>query len=181
VAPGTTLTPYSDIAALLVFDHQMHLMNLLTRTGWEARALIADDRRDRHLRLTQLAEALADALLFVGEAPLASPVRSTSGFADRFSARGPHDRQGRSLRQLDLERRLMRYPCSYMIHAEAFDALPAELKETVYLRLFAILTGLPGTDGDERYAHLSAADRRAILEILRDTKADLPAVFRPGA
>jgi hypothetical protein len=181
VAPGTTLTPYSDIAALLVFDHQMHVMNLLTRTGWEARALIADGRPDRHVRLAQLAEALADDLLFVGEAPLAAPVRSTSGFADRFGARGPHDRQGRSLRQLDLTRRLMRYPCSYMIHTEAFDALPAELKEAVYLRLFAILSGLPGSDGDERYAHLSAADRRAILEILHDTKTDLPAAFRPGA
>ena len=28
----------SDIAALLVFSHQTHMTNLLTRAGWEARA-----------------------------------------------------------------------------------------------------------------------------------------------
>src|SRR6185295_16568514 len=30
------LTPSSDIAALMVFDHQMHAINLVTRLGWEA-------------------------------------------------------------------------------------------------------------------------------------------------
>ena len=30
------LSPHSDIVALLVFDHQMRMMNLLTRLGWEA-------------------------------------------------------------------------------------------------------------------------------------------------
>lgn len=174
VAEGTTLTPYSDIAALLVFDHQMHVMNMLTRVGWEARALIADGRPDRHVRLAQLAATLADGLLFVGEASLISPVTSTSGFAERFSARGPRDRRGRSLRQLDLTRRLMRYPCSYMIYTEAFDALPGELESAVYDRLWTILSG---DAGDERYAHLSDSDRRAIVEILRETKDGLPDVF----
>ena len=33
------LSPHSDVVALLVFDHQMRMMNLLTRIGWEARVL----------------------------------------------------------------------------------------------------------------------------------------------
>ena len=38
------LSPHSDIVALLVFDHQMRMMNLLTRLGWEARILEHDGR-----------------------------------------------------------------------------------------------------------------------------------------
>jgi hypothetical protein len=34
---GSYLSPYSDIAALMVFDHQMRMMNLLTRLNWKAR------------------------------------------------------------------------------------------------------------------------------------------------
>jgi hypothetical protein len=37
---------------------------------------------------------------------------------------------------------------------------------------------LSGKDASVRYAHLSAENRQAIIEILRDTKPDLPAEFR---
>ena len=30
--------PSSDIVALLVMEHQMRMLNLMTRVGWEARA-----------------------------------------------------------------------------------------------------------------------------------------------
>ena len=65
-----------------------------------------------------------DYLLFIDEAPLPGPVHGTSGFAEKFAAKGPFDRRGRSLRQLDLRTRLLRYPCSYMIYSQAFDSLP---------------------------------------------------------
>ena len=87
---------------------------------------------------------------------------------------GPKDSRGRSLRQLDLERRLFRYPCSYMIYAPAFDALRPEAKAAIYERLWRVLSG---AERDRRYERLSAADRRAIIEILRDTKSDLPPYF----
>ncbi|HLX45294.1 MAG TPA: hypothetical protein VKR43_17730, partial [Bryobacteraceae bacterium] len=85
---------------------------------------------------------------------------------ERFSAQGPNDRRGRSLRQFDLERRLMRYPCSYMVYSEAFDALPPAAKDAVYHRMAEVLETRP------------AEDRRNIIEILRDTKSDLPAYFK---
>jgi hypothetical protein len=44
--------------------------------------------------------------------------------------------RGRALRQLELDSRLMRYPCSYMIESDAFDALPAIAKQHVYQRLW---------------------------------------------
>src|SRR5688572_19707378 len=37
-------SPYSDVAAVMVLDHQVRMTNLLTRVGWETR--IASDRRE---------------------------------------------------------------------------------------------------------------------------------------
>ena len=45
--------------------------------------------------------------------------------------RGPRDSKGRSLRDFDLHERLFRYPLSYMIYSESFDAMPSRLKKTV--------------------------------------------------
>jgi hypothetical protein len=64
---------------------------------------------------------------FIDEAKLTDRVTGASGFAERFSSIGPRDK-GRSLRELDLNRRLMKYPCSYLIHSPAFDALPARAR-----------------------------------------------------
>jgi hypothetical protein len=171
---GAYLSPYSDIAALMVFNHQAHLTNLITRVGWEARIAAADRRPESAALLASLATELVDYLLFVEEAPLPSAVTGTSGFAERFSAAGPRDKQGRSLRQLDLKTRLLRYPCSYMIYSEAFDALPADAREAVYRRLWDVLSG---KETGARYSRLTAADRQAVLEILSQTKSGLPSYF----
>ena len=87
------------------------------------------------------AEEFVDYLLFVDEAPLDGKIRGSSGFAEKFASQGPQDSKGRSLRQFDLERRLMRYPCSYMIYSEAFDSLPAEAKDAIYQRMWSVLSG----------------------------------------
>src|SRR5262249_16182412 len=113
------LSPFSDIVALLVFDHQMHMMNLITRMAWEVRSALYDnpsarpplpnapgaDREVADLVRSASAE-LVDYLLFVDEAPLPGKVAGTSGFAEMFAALGPFDAKGRSLRQFDLERRM---------------------------------------------------------------------------
>ncbi len=118
---------------------------------------------------------LAAYMLFADEKPLPSNVEGTSGFAEKFSSEGPKDNQGRSLRQFDLERRLMRYPCSYMIYSSAFDALPDDLKDATYAGMWRILSG---EEHRKRYAVLTLEDRRAIVEILRETKRRLPEYFQ---
>jgi len=171
------LSPYSDIVALMVFEHQMHMMNLLTRIGWQARYLL----RNRNVHdiqtsgLSASAQELVDYMLFVDEAPLPNKIEGSSGFAEKFSAEGPIDSRGRSLRQFDLEHHLMRYPCSYMIYSDVFDALPSEAKDAVYRRMWLILSGAMA---NTRYARLSPADRQAVLEILHETKKGLPDYFR---
>ena len=110
-------------------------------------------------------------LLFNDETFLDSPIVGTSDFAREFESRGIRDKQGRSLRDLKMKKRMFKYPCSYLIYSRAFDALPYVLKDYLYRRLFDILTG---RDDDEAFDHLSTRDRRNILEILIETKKGLP-------
>jgi hypothetical protein len=179
------LSPYSDIVALMVFEHEMHMMNLFTRVGWEVRFSLYQDQtnqspsngHDATARLVRDASReLVDYMLFVDEALLTSKIQGTSGFAEKFSIEGPGDSKGRSLRQFDLEHRLMRYRCSYMIYSEAFDGLPDEVKKAIYQRMWQILSG---REISEKYARLSLVERKAIVEILRETKKGLPDYFQP--
>jgi hypothetical protein len=179
------LTPHSDIVALLTMEHQTGAQNLITRANFLTRWALRDEAEinkalgrpaDYHSestasRIKNAGEPLVKYLLFSGEAPLTEPVCGTSGFAAEFVQRGPRDGQGRSLCDFDLRRRLFAYPCSYVIYSAAFDGLPVPVKDYVYRRLWEVLTG---KDTSDDFAHLSPADRRAILEILRATKPGLP-------
>jgi len=159
----------SDIVSLLVFDHQARAINLLSRLNWEAR-VAASEGRDASDDVRRLAIELADYLLFAGEAPAPVPLTPRPGFAARLERATPKDRQGRSFGQLLLTTRLFRYPCSYMVYSEAFDGLPAAVKSAIYARMIDTLS----SDTAGSRLRVSADDRRAILEILRDTKADFP-------
>lgn len=174
------LSPHSDIVALLVFNHQKHMTNLITRVGWEVRCALYEKTASRALTalLRESANELVDYLLFIDEAPLPGPVHGTSGFAEKFAAQGPWDSHGRSLRQLDLRTRLLRYPCSYMIYTQAFDSLPEPAKNAIYQRMWRILSS---EEKDNRYVRLSLANRQAIVQILRETKKGLPSYFQPIA
>ena len=179
------LSNTSDIAALLVLTHQANTVNGMIRAGWEARSIdpalhpgTPPGSEVLHAPvLRALAADVVDSLLFIDEAPLAGRVQSASGFGERFAAVGPSDSKGRSLRQLDLTRRLMTYPCSYLIYSPVFDALPASMKTMIYERLWQVLSG---AETDVRYQRaLTLADRQAIVEILSETKPGLPDYFRP--
>jgi hypothetical protein len=178
------LSPHSDIVALMVLEHQAQAHNLIARASFETRLAMyqnADFNRalgkpadfvwdSTQSRIQSAGGELLRYLLFCDEAPLGDPVKGTSTFAADFAARGPRDRKGRSLRDFDLRRRMFKYPCSYVIYSPAFDALPAEVKGYVLQRLGKVLTG---QDTSTAYKHLSAEDRKAILEILRETKPAL--------
>lgn len=154
------LTPYSDVVALMVLDHQVHFGNLVTRAAWEARL-------GNPMRVAEAADALADYLLFVDEAPIADgPIVGSSGFAQVFAAQGRKDAKGRSLRDLDLKTRLQKYPLSYLIYTPQFRALPDAPKNLVMGRINDVLSG---KIGGAKYAHLTPELRTAIREILAAT------------
>jgi hypothetical protein len=179
------LTPHSDLVALLVLEHQTECHTLLARAMIETRQArhyeaglnksLGEPAGKKWDSVTRRIEAAGDRLvkylLFAGEARLDGPVAGTSDFSKEFAARGPFDRQGRSLRQFDLKTRLFKYPCSYLVYSRGFTTLPADVKDYTLKRLYEVLTG---KDTSPAFAHLSTADRRAVLEILRDTLPDLP-------
>ncbi len=189
IDPADYLEPGSDLVALLVLGHQARMHNLITRAGYAARLALRDEaamnqalqrgadfRSDSTVRRIRSAgDELLRYLLFADEAQLPDPVVGSSAFAAGFAARGPHDGQGRSLRDLDLQHRLLRHRCSWLITSPAFTALPAPLKDHLYGRLRAILLG---TDASGEYAYLGADERAAILAILLATDHDLPASWR---
>jgi len=183
------LSPHSDIVAHMVLEHQTYIHNLITRASMLTRLTMHDavelnkalgrpiDYRSESTtsRLKNAVEPLLKAMLCSEEAPLSDPIQGTSNFAEEFANRGPKDNQGRSLRDFDLKTRMFKYPCSYLIYSESFNALPKEAREQFYSRLNEVLSG---HDQSKEFAHLSAADRTAIREILVATKKHLPPCFK---
>jgi hypothetical protein len=150
------LAPTSDIVALMTLEHQTRMTNLIIRIGWDAR-IGKLDAAEMNSEIDQLVKYMT----FADEAKLTEPVAGVSTFTKTFPQRGPGDKQGRSLRDFDLKTRLFRYPLSYMIYSAAFDGLPDMARERIYKRLYEVLGGEdPG--------------RKAALEILRETKSNLP-------
>lgn len=175
------LTGTSDIVALMVLQHQTHIQNLITRVNFEVRAALAKEAdgnaTGKALKLSpQTEEALrghmeelVQAMLLVDAAKITSRITGTSGFDAWFQAQGPRDAKGRSLRELDLTTRLFKYPLSYTVYSPGFDGLPDYARAYIYRRFAEILRG---QDRSESFAHLSAADRKALLEILTETKPE---------
>jgi len=169
------LAPTSDIVALMTLEHQTRMDNLMTRIGWDARIALGEGKgvldqaaRDR---VNSEIEEMLGYMLFVDEEPLKEPVKGVSTFTKTFSERGPRDSKGRSLRDFDLQKRLFRYPLSYLIYSTAFDGMPEVVRQRVYQRLHEVLTG---QDKSKTFAGISPIDRQAVLDILRATKPNLP-------
>ncbi len=198
------LVPTSDQVSLLVLGHQTQLHNLITLTNYQTRIALytlmqgggttqvasvsgnspalAALPEDAQEKIKRPAEQLLRYLLFAGETPLGGLDRrkaiASSAFAREFAAQGLRDSKGRSLRDFDLHDRIFRYPCSYLIYSSAFDAIPEPAKTYIYHRLFQVLTN---QDRSEDFSNLSDRDRQAILSILLETKAGLPAEWRTYA
>lgn len=180
------LSTHSDIVALMVMAHQTQGQNLIVWAGQETRLAVKEQEELNKLvlsdvskwetspkfRVTYAVNELLKYLLFADEAKFNVPIKGTTTFAQEFAARGIKDKQGRGLRDFDLQQRLFRYPLSYLIYTEAFDNLPTLTREEFYRKLWLALNGQ-----EKAFASMREADRKAILEILCDTKQNLPEYF----
>ncbi|PHQ35412.1 hypothetical protein [Rhodopirellula bahusiensis] len=177
------LTPHSDIVALMVLEHQTQMHNAITAANFETRQALHQSYQMNELlerepefisesatrRIESSADRVLKYLLMCDEFELTDSVAGTSTFAREFAAIGPTDLKQRSLREFDLETRLFRYPCSYLIYSDSFAALPDEVRTRVLEKLKRILDG---EDQSETYQHLTSKMRREILEILKATHSD---------
>jgi hypothetical protein len=183
------LTPHSDLVALMVLEHQAEMHNRITRANFETRLALYQQaeldklfaRQESGLsqstvsRIHSACKPLVEYMLFSGEAKLTEKIAGTSDFAREFAARGPFDNRGRSLRQFDLEKRMFKYPCSYLIYSEGFRKLPGEAREYIWEMLWDIVTE---RNVSREFDHLSSEDRQAIREILTATVAELPGYWK---
>lgn len=174
------LSGSSDIVALMTLEHQTRAANMIARLDVGTRKALREGTISgaEGKRLDALADDLAAYMLFADEVQLIDPIHGNTTFTETFAARGPRDSKGRSLRDFDLDKRMFRYPLSYLIYSEAFDALPTRPRERVYRKLYDVLAG---KDSSPQFSRLSTEDRQAILEIVRETKPNLPDYWRVSA
>ena len=175
--------PGSDIAALLVFDHQVTMHHRLVEAAYRARQSLFDSKLDpKETDVSKLSKGrstdeflegrdkVVDYLLFRDETPIPK-VSCDPAFRRAFSANRIADRRKRSLKDLRLDGRIFENRCSYMIYSPTFDQFPPMLKGAIYARIHEILTSPKPVEG---FDYLGKEEKRRILEILDETKEDLP-------
>ncbi|MCC9601074.1 hypothetical protein LOC67_11000 [Stieleria sp. JC731] len=176
----TYLTPHSDIVALMVLEHQTQMHNAIAAANYETRLALHQSFQmnellerpegfisdSAHRRIKAVVDDLLYYLLFCEEFQLTDKVTGTTDYATEFESQGKLDSQGRSLRQFDLQTRLFKHPCSYLIYSDAFAGLPEITRKQVLERLAAILGGREQAD---EYRHLTPMLRKTIDQILLDT------------
>ncbi|MEP7242330.1 MAG: hypothetical protein ABI885_01445 [Gammaproteobacteria bacterium] len=183
------ITNKSDVVALLVFEHQAYVHNLITRANFKSRTVLAregitqsvdalhwkDLSPKAKVAMKAMLEPLVRAMLFSGAAGMTNRISGSSGFESWFQAQGPRDRAGRSLRELDLSTRLFKYPLSFLVYSQGFKGLPSFAKDYLYGRFAEILSG---RDASPAYSHLTASDRKNLAEILTATSPEFALAAR---
>jgi hypothetical protein len=152
------LTADSDIVSLMMLEHKSQMTNFIIRAGYMAMLKRPTD---------PIVAELVKYMLFVEEPALESPIKGTSNYAADFTSLGPRDKKGRSLREFDLQSRMLKYPCSPLIYSAAFDGLPKTVKDQIYEGLWTTLRAE------------KSPRSQAIIEILHGTKKDLPDYWKP--
>ncbi len=175
--PDAYLTPHSDVVAHLVLAHQTRVHNAIARAGDGARTALAYREEMIRLfgtpsesllasvkrRIERPSEELVRDLLLADEAPLTGPVESESGFAAEFQKRDGTRVGIRSLRELDLNSRLFRYPLSFLIQSTAYRELPDRVQRYVERRIAEVADG---RDQSGAFPNLKPSDREALQQLL---------------
>jgi len=189
VNPAVYPTDTSDIAALMVLEHQTQMQNLITRAIYEERRAdhydatfnIGEDEGSDFTkrRIARSVEELLAYMFFADEFRLTSPVTGTSRFTRDFARRTPQTTIGKSLFQFDLNTRMFKYPLTYMIYSDTFNALGPKTKKRLHARILEIL-GDNNSEADSlRYEHLTPELKTEIRQILIETHSALGHLFEP--
>jgi hypothetical protein len=161
------LVASSDILPQLIHEHQAGFVNRALQAAYLARIYESDHENltpAHQAEIDRLAQELCRYLLFADEAPLPpGGFVGDSQFKEDFLRSRKSASSGSSLRDLDLKRRLFKYPCSYMVYSAQFAALPPLVKNAVLVELKKQLSE------HSTMAHISLNDRNEISQILRET------------
>jgi len=166
----------SDILPHLLHEHQAGFVNRVVEAGYRARTAVYLSPEKltpaQEAELNEQAHIVVRYLLFADEVPLPpGGVEPDITYRDAFLANRRSTPEGLSLKDLELNTRLFKHRCSYMIYSPVFDGLPVELKTHIYVQLG---TALSDKNNGKEFAYLPAAEKKAIRRILAATLKDLP-------
>ena len=178
----------SDIAALMVFEHQAHMTNLITRANFRTRVTLHRQKginernktSENHIsefamdEIRRNCESLVKYLFFSEEAKLTDQISFNAEFTKAFYQNSPKDSNGRFLKKIKGKDRLFEYPVSFMIYSNTFSALPAKAREIIFGRMKEILTG---KDKSADFKHLSSDMKKDLLKILLETHSEFKLYF----
>ena len=174
--PENYLTNTSDIEALMVLEHQVHMHNLFTNRHFQAIKMIASEnainealgetgRRPLTKKILHNAsQEILEYMLFSDEADIQNIV-GNSNFREEFARNKPRSSNGDSLYELKFDKRMSALPCSWLIYSKAFESLQPDLKQCVLQELKNILTN---KDIPEKFIHLRKT-RKRIHHLLLET------------
>jgi hypothetical protein len=167
----------SDILPQLLHEHQAGFVNRVVEASYRARtALHASNGKlspAQAAELDEQARIVTRYLLFADETPLPhGGVEGDSAYKADFLRTRRTTTAGVSLKDFDLQTRLFKHRCSYMIYSPIFSGLPPAMKERIYRRLNAALSS---TGSDKEYDYLPPSEKKAIRRILTATLADFRA------
>lgn len=159
----------SDLLAHLLLEHQAGFVNRVLEATYRTRSILHQSSGQptvaQQEELDSQARDLVRYLLFADEPILPSGgVPGDPLLKNAFLAKRRVASNGRSLRDLDLHKRLFAHRCSYMIYSPLFTALPMEIKTRVARELASALN-----EKNASMAHLEAEEKNSIRTILKET------------
>ena len=165
----------SDLLPQLVHEHQAGFVNRVVEAAYRVRTALhlkgGEIGEADRAELEEQAAKIIRYLLFADEAALPKGgVEGDPAFMADFRRNARQTGNG-SLKDFDLETRLFRYRCSYMIYSELFRGMPVPLKEAV---MGGLKEALSAEKRDPEFAYLPDAEKESIRVILRETLPDLP-------
>lgn len=164
----------SDLLPQMLHEHQAGFVNRVVGAAYRARTALHVSKGQltpaQAAELDDQARIITRYLLFADEAPLpAGGVAGVAEYKEAFRHNRRTTTEGLSLKDFDLQTRLFKHRCSYMIYSPVFSGLPPTMKQRVYERLREALN-LEQVE----FSYLPASEKEAIRKILSTTLQDLP-------
>lgn len=169
--PRTTdhLTHFSDPIAHLVLEHQIGFINLCIKMQYQFREAYKSTQSEKESMIDQWTDEFLDYVLFLNEPKLPNPFKlSFSPFAQHFQKLEVNSSTNDLLRNFDLNQRLFRFRCSYMINGKVCSGLPVEIKSVFYKKLSRVLT----QNSRNKYPHLEPQECQTIDLFLSSVNQD---------
>ena len=164
------LVESSDILPQLVHEHQAGFVNRVLQAGYAARIHLHEQNGgeltdSQRAEVERHAKELVRYILFADEAKLPEGgIKGDAAFREDFLRNRKVSKSGASLKDFDLQRRMFKYPCSYMIYSPVFEALP----EVVRSRVLEQLRRALNTE-DRSFDHITVNEKATIAQILSET------------